>query len=92
MVYVEEEIADDLDSALARWLELIEIVGAGFRATRVRWRGATQRSAKNTSQHSRDNERARKCISQFWWKKSLYRLGSPIPESCRRRLKLPAHW
>lgn len=28
MVYVEEEIADDLDSALTRWLELIEVVGA----------------------------------------------------------------
>jgi FAD/FMN-containing dehydrogenase len=28
MVYVEEEIADDLDSALARWMELIEAVGA----------------------------------------------------------------
>jgi FAD/FMN-containing dehydrogenase len=28
MVYVEEEIADDLDSALTRWLELIEAVGA----------------------------------------------------------------
>ena len=27
MVYVEEEIADDLDSALARWMELIEAVG-----------------------------------------------------------------
>jgi FAD/FMN-containing dehydrogenase len=28
MVYVEEEIADDLDSALTRWMELIEAVGA----------------------------------------------------------------
>jgi FAD/FMN-containing dehydrogenase len=28
MVYVEEEIADDLDSALSRWLELIEDAGA----------------------------------------------------------------
>jgi len=28
MVYVEEEIADDLDSALTRWLQLIEAVGA----------------------------------------------------------------
>ena len=28
MVYIEEEITDDLDSALTRWLELIEAVGA----------------------------------------------------------------
>jgi FAD/FMN-containing dehydrogenase len=30
MVYVEEEINDDLDSTLARWLELIETVAADF--------------------------------------------------------------
>ncbi|MDP9205443.1 MAG: FAD-binding oxidoreductase [Gemmatimonadota bacterium] len=30
MVYVEEEINDDLDSTLTRWLELIEAAGADF--------------------------------------------------------------
>jgi FAD/FMN-containing dehydrogenase len=30
MVYVEEEISDDLDSTLVRWIELIETVGADF--------------------------------------------------------------
>lgn len=30
MVYVEEEITDDLDSTLTRWMELIETVGADF--------------------------------------------------------------
>jgi FAD/FMN-containing dehydrogenase len=30
MVYVEEEIADDLDSTLVRWMELIETIGADF--------------------------------------------------------------
>jgi FAD/FMN-containing dehydrogenase len=30
MVYVEEEISDDLDSALSRWIELIEAVAADF--------------------------------------------------------------
>jgi FAD/FMN-containing dehydrogenase len=30
MVYVEEEISDDLDSALGRWIELIEPVAAHF--------------------------------------------------------------
>ena len=30
MVYVEEEISDDLDSTLARWLELIEAIAADF--------------------------------------------------------------
>ena len=30
MVYVEEEISDDLDSTLGRWLELIEAVAADF--------------------------------------------------------------
>jgi FAD/FMN-containing dehydrogenase len=30
MVYVEEEIQDNLDSALSRWMELIEIVAADF--------------------------------------------------------------
>lgn len=30
MVYVEEEINDDLDSTLARWLELIEAIAADF--------------------------------------------------------------
>ena len=30
MVYVEEEISDDLDSALDRWMELIEAIGADF--------------------------------------------------------------
>ena len=30
MVYVEEEIADDLDSTLTRWMELIEAIGADF--------------------------------------------------------------
>jgi FAD/FMN-containing dehydrogenase len=30
MVYVEEEISDDLDSTLVRWIELIETIGADF--------------------------------------------------------------
>ena len=30
MVYVEEEINDDLDSTLARWLELVEAIAADF--------------------------------------------------------------
>jgi FAD/FMN-containing dehydrogenase len=30
MVYVEEEISDDLDSTLARWIELIEAIAADF--------------------------------------------------------------
>ena len=30
MVYVEEEISDDLDSALGRWIELIEVIAADF--------------------------------------------------------------
>ena len=30
MVYVEEEIRDDLDSALGRWIELIETIAADF--------------------------------------------------------------
>jgi FAD/FMN-containing dehydrogenase len=30
MVYVEEEISDDLDSTLLRWIELIETIGADF--------------------------------------------------------------
>ena len=30
MVYVEEEISDDLDSTLGRWLELIEAIAADF--------------------------------------------------------------
>lgn len=30
MVYVEEEISDDLDSTLGRWLELIEAIAANF--------------------------------------------------------------
>jgi FAD/FMN-containing dehydrogenase len=30
MVYVEEEIGDDLDSALGRWIELIEAIAADF--------------------------------------------------------------
>lgn len=30
MVYVEEEIADDLDSTLTRWMELIETIDAEF--------------------------------------------------------------
>jgi FAD/FMN-containing dehydrogenase len=30
MVYVEEEISDDLDSALSRWVELIEAAAADF--------------------------------------------------------------
>jgi glycolate oxidase len=30
MVYVEEEIADDLDASLVRWLELIESIAPGF--------------------------------------------------------------
>ncbi len=30
MVYVEEEISDDLDTALTRWIELIEAIAADF--------------------------------------------------------------
>ena len=30
MVYVEEEISDDLDSTLVRWIELIETIGPDF--------------------------------------------------------------
>jgi len=30
MVYVEEEISDDLDSTLVRWMELIETIGVDF--------------------------------------------------------------
>jgi FAD/FMN-containing dehydrogenase len=30
MVYVEEEISDDLDSTLVRWIELIETIGTDF--------------------------------------------------------------
>jgi glycolate oxidase len=30
MVYVEEEVGDDLDAALGRWLELIEPIGGDF--------------------------------------------------------------
>jgi FAD/FMN-containing dehydrogenase len=30
MVYVEEEITDDLDSTLVRWMELIETIGTDF--------------------------------------------------------------
>lgn len=30
MVYVEEEISDDLDSTLVRWVELIETIGVDF--------------------------------------------------------------
>ena len=30
MVYVEEEIRDDLDSTLGRWIELIETIAADF--------------------------------------------------------------
>ena len=30
MVYVEEEISDDLDSTLVRWIELLETIGADF--------------------------------------------------------------
>lgn len=30
MVYVEEEIADDLDSTLVRWMEVIETIGTDF--------------------------------------------------------------
>ena len=82
MVYVEEEIPDDLDSALVEMARADRDRSAPDFEPLVFDGEARLREARKI-RHSIPatmNERGN-AVSQFWWKKSLDRLGSPVPEA-----------